>query len=162
MPDSAADGGDSEAVTPPRCLGIGPNDRCEAGGAGSTAGAVVNVLDEPLAPCSTDPMTGWFRDGYCRTDARDAGVHVVCSELTESFLAFTAARGNDLSTPRPQFGFLGLNPGDRWCLCAARWDEAARAGAAPPVVLEASHAKALGTVPLSRLRAHAAAATPAR
>jgi uncharacterized protein (DUF2237 family) len=127
----------------------------------NTTAAAVNVLGEPLAACGTDPMTGWFRDGYCRTDARDAGVHVVCAELTETFLAFTAARGNDLSTPRPQFGFPGLNPGDRWCLCAARWDEAARAGAAPPVVLEASHTKTLRIVELPRLRAGAVTSTSA-
>jgi uncharacterized protein (DUF2237 family) len=100
-------------------------------------------------------MTGFFRDGYCRSDVRDPGQHTVCAELTAEFLDYTRARGNDLSTPRPEFGFPGLTPGDRWCLCAARWAEAREAGVAPPVILEGCDAKALAIVPLEVLRAHA-------
>jgi len=110
-----------------------------------------NVLGTPLDACSVDPMTGWYRDGSCRTDEMDRGLHVVCAEVDERFLAFTRDRGNDLSTPRPESGFPGLKPGDRWCLCARRWLEAHEAGAAPPVVLEATHMKALTIVPLGVL-----------
>ena len=88
-------------------------------------------------------MTGWYRDGFCRTDENDRGSHTVCAELTTTFLEYTKSLGNDLSTPRPEFGFPGLNPGDRWCLCAGRWREAMRAGVAPAVVLEATHENAL-------------------
>jgi hypothetical protein len=102
-----------------------------------------NVLGSPLNPCSMNPMTGWYRDGYCRTDENDQGSHTVCSELTITFLEYTKSLGNDLSNPRPEFGFPGLRPGDRWCLCAGRWREAMRAGVAPPVVLEATHSNAL-------------------
>ena len=102
-----------------------------------------NVLGTPLIPCCLDPVTGWFRDGYCRTDQNDQGSHTVCSELTTTFLEYTKSLGNDLSTPRPQFGFPGLRPGDKWCLCAGRWREALRAGVAPAVVLEATHENAL-------------------
>jgi len=101
------------------------------------------VLGTPLISCSMNPMTGWYRDGYCRTDENDRGSHTVCSELTTTFLEYTKSLGNDLSTPRPEFGFPGLNPGDRWCLCAGRWREAMRAGVAPAVVLEATHENAL-------------------
>ena len=102
-----------------------------------------NVLGSELAVCSLSPMTGWFRDGYCRTDLQDQGSHTVCAELTETFLQYTKSLGNDLSTPRPQFGFPGLVAGDRWCLCAGRWREAMRSGVAPPVVMEATHQAAL-------------------
>ena len=102
-----------------------------------------NVVGTLLSPCSMAPVTGWYRDGYCRTDENDQGSHTVCSELTSTFLEYTKSLGNDLSTPRPQFGFPGLRPGDRWCLCAGRWREALRAGVAPVVVLEATHERAL-------------------
>ena len=108
-----------------------------------------NVLGSRLEVCSVDPMTGWFRDGYCRTNDRDHGIHVVCAKMTEEFLAFTKSRGNDLSTRRG--GFPGLRPGDGWCLCAARWREAMNAGAAPLVNLQATHVKALHTVTLEQL-----------
>ena len=114
-----------------------------------------NVLGGPLLPCSVAPLTGFFRDGCCNTGPQDRGLHVVCAEVTAEFLAFSKARGNDLSTPRPEFGFVGLNPGDRWCLCAARWEEARLAGLAPPVLLEATHEAALAVVELSHLKAHA-------
>ena len=102
-----------------------------------------NVYGSELSVCSQSPVTGWFRDGYCKTDARDQGSHTVCAELTETFLQYTKSLGNDLSTPRPQFGFPGLVAGDRWCLCAGRWREAMRAGVAPPVVMEATNQAAL-------------------
>ena len=114
-----------------------------------------SVLGGPLLPCSVAPLTGWFRDGCCNTDARDSGLHVVCCEMTEVFLAFSLRAGNDLSTPRPEYGFPGLKPGDRWCVCAARWEEARRAGVAPPVLLEATHAAALQVCRIEDLRAHA-------
>lgn len=114
-----------------------------------------NVLGETLQHCCSDPLTGFYRDGYCRTDQHDAGVHTVCAVMTEEFLDFTRSRGNDLSTPRPEFGFPGLEPGDRWCVCAARWAEAVAAGAAPPVVLAACHEKTLEVVSLETLAAHA-------
>jgi uncharacterized protein (DUF2237 family) len=115
----------------------------------------VNVLGEPLAACSRDPVTGFYRDGCCNTGASDAGSHTVCAVMTEAFLEFSAGRGNDLSTPRPEFGFPGLKAGDQWCLCAARWREAFQAGCAPRVVLEATHEEALAYVSLDQLRAHA-------
>jgi uncharacterized protein len=115
----------------------------------------LNVLGTPLASCSTDPLTGFYRDGCCATGADDAGVHVVCARVTAEFLAFSRDAGNDLSTPRPEFGFAGLTPGDQWCLCASRWAEAHAAGMAPPVVLEATHAAALEWCTLDDLRAHA-------
>jgi uncharacterized protein (DUF2237 family) len=115
----------------------------------------LNVLDEPLRPCSFDPMTGFFRDGCCNTGPADRGRHTVCVRMTAEFLAFSRARGNDLSTPRPEFGFSGLRPGDRWCLCADRWKEAWLAGAAPRVVLASTHRSALDHVPLDALKAHA-------
>ncbi len=118
-------------------------------------GRARNVLDGYLADCSHDPLTGWFRDGCCRTDARDFGAHTVCGVVTAGFLAFSKRQGNDLSTPRPEYEFPGLKPGDRWCLCAARWYEAYRAGEACPVVLAATHARALDVVPLEALLAHA-------
>ncbi|PDV96714.1 DUF2237 family protein [Candidatus Chloroploca asiatica] len=105
-----------------------------------------NVLGGPLATCSTMPLTGFFRTGCCETGPDDVGMHVVCAQVTDEFLAFSRAEGNDLSTPRPEFGFPGLQPGDRWCLCAARWQEALDAGKAPPVVLAATHEAALAIV----------------
>jgi uncharacterized protein len=113
-----------------------------------------NVLGTALVPCSYDPLTGYFRDGCCNTDESDLGSHLVCVRVTREFLAFSAARGNDLSTPRPQYRFAGLQPGDRWCLCANRWREALEAGAAPPVVLESTHIKALEFVTEAQLEKH--------
>ena len=115
----------------------------------------LNVLGEPLSPCGTRPMTGFFRDGSCRTCAQDSGVHTVCAEVTAEFLAFSRSRGNDLTTPRPEFGFPGLQPGDRWCLCAARWQEALDAGCAPRVALTATHGRTLEHVALADLKRHA-------
>jgi uncharacterized protein (DUF2237 family) len=114
-----------------------------------------NVLGGVLQPCSTNPVTGFFRDGCCRTGRGDVGVHVVCAMVTEDFLAFSKSRGNDLSSPRPEFDFPGLKPGDRWCLCATRWKDALVAGMAPPVILEATHESALEFLDLVDLRAHA-------
>jgi len=111
----------------------------------------INVLGGPLRTCSTAPLTGFFRDGCCRTDDSDVGVHSVCVEATAEFLEFSRRVGNDLSTPRPEYGFAGLKPGDQWCLCASRWVEAYRAGVAPRVVLEATHAKTLEFVELETL-----------
>ena len=119
-----------------------------------------NVLGGELETCSTEPLTGFFRDGCCNTGPEDRGVHTVCVRVTEEFLAFTRSRGNDLSTPVPAARFPGLTPGDRWCLCAARWKEAADAGMAPPVVLEATHEATLRIVPLELLREHAIPLTP--
>lgn len=110
-----------------------------------------NVLGGPLAACSTDPLTGFHRDGTCRTGPEDPGCHAVCARMTAEFLDFSRRRGNDLVTPRPEFHFPGLKPGDRWCLCAARWKEAHEAGVAPPVVLEATHEAALRIVSRSVL-----------
>ncbi len=114
-----------------------------------------NVLGGKLLPCCLDPMTGFYRDGYCRTGPGDHGLHTVCVEVTGDFLAFSRARGNDLSTPRPEYGFPGLQPGDRWCLCVTRWQEALEAGAAPAVDLSGTHLSALEFVSLEDLRAHA-------
>ncbi len=114
-----------------------------------------NVLGTDLETCSTAPLTGFYRNGCCDTGAEDMGVHVVCAQVTAEFLEFSKEAGNDLSTPRPEFGFEGLNPGDRWCLCADRWREAHEAGAAPPVVLEATHARALEWSDLADLQAAA-------
>jgi uncharacterized protein (DUF2237 family) len=114
-----------------------------------------NVLGGALLPCSVAPVTGFFRDGCCNTGPEDIGLHVVCAEVSAGFLAFSKAAGNDLSTPRPEYGFAGLSPGDRWCLCAARWEEARRAGCAPPVLLEATHEAALQICALDDLMAHA-------
>lgn len=114
-----------------------------------------NVLGGVLLPCSVAPLTGFFRDGCCNTGPEDAGLHTVCVEVTAGFLAFSQAAGNDLSTPRPDYGFPGLRPGDRWCLCAARWEEARRAGFAPPVLPEATHEAALQVCRREDLLAHA-------
>ena len=112
----------------------------------------LNVLGNDLLPCSYDPVTGWFRDGCCHTDAMDAGSHVICARMTMEFLNFQFERGNDLITPRPEMRFRGLKPGDRWCVCALRWREAYLAGCAPAVVLECTHARAVDFVPLDWLR----------
>ncbi len=114
-----------------------------------------NVLGGTLETCSISPMTGFFRDGCCSTGAEDVGSHTVCVVMTASFLTFSKAHGNDLSTPMPAYGFAGLKPGDRWCLCAPRWQEAFEAGHAPKVVLGASHLGALAYCRLQDLRAHA-------
>ncbi len=111
-----------------------------------------NVLGEPLTDCSRRPMTGFFRTGCCETSPQDFGAHVVCIVATAEFLAFSKARGNDLSTPMPEFHFPGLQPGDRWCLCAIRWQEALEADAAPRVVLSATHERALEYVSLADLK----------
>ena len=114
----------------------------------------LNVLGEPLQACSFAPLTGFFRDGCCNTDSQDRGTHVVCAYMTEAFLRFSADRGNDLITPRPEWRFPGLKAGDRWCLCATRWREALQAGVAPPVILQATHAKVLDYVTYEDLQAH--------
>lgn len=114
-----------------------------------------NVLGTELKTCSKQPLTGFFRDGCCNTANEDLGAHTVCAEVTEDFLEFSKLQGNDLSTPRPEFGFVGLSPGDRWCLCAARWAEAHEAGMAPRVVLESTHERTLEFVSLAVLQQHA-------
>jgi len=114
-----------------------------------------NVLGTDLQPCSLDPLTGFYRDGCCNTGGDDAGVHTVCAVVTDEFLEFSKAAGNDLSTPMPQYGFPGLRDGDRWCLCAPRWQEAFEAGKAPRVVLEATHVQTLEWCRLDDLKAHA-------
>jgi uncharacterized protein len=114
-----------------------------------------NVLGGPLASCSVRPVTGFFRNGCCDTAPQDLGSHTVCAVMTAEFLAFSRARGNDLSTPRPEFGFPGLKPGDRWCLCAPRWQEAFQAGHAPRVVLQATEQGALDYCELEVLKRHA-------
>jgi uncharacterized protein (DUF2237 family) len=116
----------------------------------------INVLGTPLEPCSTAPVTGFFRDGHCNTCAEDQGSHTVCAVMTAEFLALSKYLGNDLSTPRPEFRFPGLKPGDRWCLCAARFLQAHDEGCAPQVRLESTHARAVEIVPLPLLRQHAA------
>jgi uncharacterized protein (DUF2237 family) len=121
----------------------------------SNVTAARNVLGGALQDCSHDPLTGFFRDGCCHTGPQDVGRHLVCARVTEEFLAFSLARGNDLVTPRPEFGFPGLKPGDQWCLCALRWKEAYEAGCAPPVRLDATHENALQFLELAALTAHA-------
>ena len=113
-----------------------------------------NVLGGTLLTCCTSPMTGFFRNGRCDTNDQDSGLHVVCAILTEEFLEFSKANGNDLSTPRPEWGFPGLKAGDKWCVCAARWKDALDAGVAPKVLLEATHQNALQVVPLEELKRH--------
>ena len=120
----------------------------------------LNVLGTTLVPCSYDPLTGWYRDGCCHTDAQDAGSHVICARLSVEFLNFQMERGNDLITPRPENRFRGLKPGDRWCVCALRWREAYENGFAPPVVLECTHQRALEYVLMDWLRQHATAPAP--
>ena len=119
----------------------------------------LNVLGTPLLACSFDPLTGYYRDGCCNTDHNDHGSHVVCAKVTQAFLDFSVSQGNDLVTPRPEFRFAGLKAGDRWCLCARRWLEAFQAGVAPPVVLEATHRKALEIVTIEQLQACALVAS---
>lgn len=114
-----------------------------------------NVLGGPLEICGTTPLTGFLRTGSCQTSAQDAGNHTVCARVSAEFLAFTRAKGNDLSTPLPALGFPGLKPGDHWCLCAARWKEAMIAGVAPPVRLNATHERALEVIALEELVRHA-------
>ncbi|MCC5811812.1 MAG: DUF2237 domain-containing protein [Ectothiorhodospiraceae bacterium] len=114
-----------------------------------------NVLGEPLQPCCMDPVTGFYRDGHCNTGHEDVGIHTVCAEMTSEFLLFSRQAGNDLSQPVPAAGFPGLRPGDRWCLCAGRWIEAHRAGAAPRVFLRATHEETLAMVALATLKAYA-------
>lgn len=118
-------------------------------------GGAKNVLGGPLEPCSFKPMTGFFRDGCCNTDENDFGSHTVCAVLTDEFLTFSRSRGNDLSTPRPEFEFPGLRAGDRWCLCAARWREAYEAGQAPKVILVSTHEAALRYASIEAFQKHA-------
>jgi uncharacterized protein (DUF2237 family) len=120
-----------------------------------------NVLGGVLKSCSTDPMTGWFRDGCCETQANDRGRHLVCAVMTDDFLAFSKAQGNDLSTPRPEYSFEGLKAGDQWCLCLERWKDAHAAGCAPQVILEATHQIALERVPLATFQTFAVDANTA-
>lgn len=115
----------------------------------------VNVFGEQLESCNENPMTGFFRDGCCNTSDQDTGSHTVCVEASQDFLEFSRLRGNDLSTPRPEFGFSGLRPGDRWCLCAARWLEAHQQGMAPRIYLTRTHQRALEIVPMELLREYA-------
>ena len=114
-----------------------------------------NVLGTELEICCVDPLTGWHRDGWCRTEGGDLGLHVVCAQVTDEFLDFTASRGNDLRTPHPEMRFPGLADGDRWCVGVMRWKEALEAGAAPPLVLESTHIQALEWVDLGDLESHA-------
>ena len=115
-----------------------------------------NVLGGELQTCCGDPMTGFYRNGCCETGPEDTGLHTVCAVMTADFLAFSKAQGNDLSTPQPAYGFPGLKPGDRWCLCAPRWKEALDVGMAPQLVLEATHEETLAIVPLGVLKDYAA------
>ena len=110
-----------------------------------------NIFGEPLVTCSEDPMTGFYRDGCCETGPQDIGVHTVCAIMTDDFLKFSRAQGNDLITPRPEYNFPGLKSGDRWCLCASRWVEAFEAGCPPQIIPEATHEKTLNLVPLKTL-----------
>ena len=112
----------------------------------------LNVLGTPLVPCSYDPLTGYYRDGCCASGPEDSGSHVVCARMTDEFLQFTRAHGNDLMTPRPEHRFAGLRAGDRWCLCALRWKQAFDAGVPPPVILASTHQRALAFVTLAQLR----------
>ena len=116
----------------------------------------LNVLGGELLACSYDPLTGYLRDGCCHTREDDVGTHVICARMTAEFLAFSKATGNDLGTPRPEQRFRGLRPGDRWCLCVLRWQQALEAGVAPPVVLHSTHARALDFLTIESLHAHAA------
>ncbi len=114
-----------------------------------------NVLGTDLEICCGSPITGWYRNGKCETEPNDRGAHVICAEMTEEFLEFSKSRGNDLITPAPRFGFPGLKPGDRWCLCASRWKEALDAGVAPPIILQATEESALQYVSLNQLKEQA-------
>ena len=113
-----------------------------------------NILGEPLQSCCLDPVTGFYRDGFCNTDEHDRGLHVVCAIMTEEFLTFSKLRGNDLTTPRPKYGFTGLKPGDGWCLCANRWKEAFQEHVAPPIKAAATHENALEVISLNDLLSH--------
>lgn len=115
-----------------------------------------NVFGQPLLPCCFNPLTGFYRDGYCRTGTDDTGTHTVCAIMTAEFLQFSSSVGNDLTTPRPEYGFPGLKPGDKWCLCLTRWLQAYHADVAPSVILEATHEKTLDLIPLDELIAFAA------
>jgi len=126
-----------------------------AADASSAPRPTLNVLGTPLACCCLSPLTGFYRDGDCRTGPQDVGRHLVCAQVTAEFLAFSVSVGNDLSTPRPEYQFPGLKPGDKWCLCVLRWKQALDAGLAPPIVLAATHQKALEYVDLAVLSAHA-------
>ena len=117
--------------------------------------SALNILGHPLIPCSTHPMTGFFRDGCCKTGPEDLGTHTVCAVMTQEFLEYTKSKGNNLSTPIPAYQFPGLKPGDRWCLCAMRWHEAYLAGNAPRVILESTHEKTLRYVSLEVLKSYA-------
>ena len=115
----------------------------------------LNVLGEPLELCSNDPLTGWFRDGCCNTDERDRGLHTVCAQVTQPFLEYLKSKGNDLITPHPEYGFVGLKEGDQWCVCAASWYDAFQMGVACPIKLESTHIQTLELMPLEALLAHA-------
>jgi uncharacterized protein (DUF2237 family) len=140
-----------------RQLGVSPRKYVETHPSSAAASGEPgrSVFGRPLEPCSERPKTGFFRDGCCNTGPEDRGAHVVCAQMTAEFLAFSRARGNDLSTPAPQAGFPGLQPGDRWCLCAERWKEALEAGCAPPVFLASTHERVLEHVTFEQLRAWA-------
>ena len=125
----------------------------------TTSAQAKNVLGDPLECCCQSPITGFYRDGFCHTGPQDRGVHVVCAEMTDAFLTYTKAQGNDLSTPRPEFNFPGLKPGDRWCLCAARWKEAYDDGVAPRVILSGTHESALQYVSMEILKSYSATAS---
>jgi uncharacterized protein (DUF2237 family) len=129
--------------------------RREGGGGSGRLPVQKNVFGEPVTVCSENPLTGFFRDGCCNTSDADRGSHTVCAVMTTEFLAFSKAAGNDLSTPMPQYNFPGLKDGDRWCLCAARWQQAFEAGKAPKVVLRATNVRALDIVDLADLKPHA-------
>ena len=145
------------APTGTGCLGLSDEPLCESSVAASLDGdepGPLNVDGTTLRSCGHSPMTGFHRDGLCRTSTRDGGVHVVCAEMTREFLDFTRAAGNDLETPAPRFDFPGLVPGDNWCLCASRWEQARKAGVAPPVVHSATEASALRFTTREHLDAH--------
>ena len=116
----------------------------------------LNIFGDPIIPCCTDPMTGYFRDGFCRTISEDTGTHTVCAVVTKAFLVYSASRGNDLMTPIPHWNFPGLQPGDKWCLCVSRWLEAEKAGKAPSIILEATHQKSLQYASLELLQQYGA------
>lgn len=120
----------------------------------------LNVLGTPLEVCCRSPLTGFYRTGYCETGPDDRGMHTVCAQVTQAFLEFTRKQGNDLVTPNPLYNFPGLKPGDRWCLCASRWEEARRAGVAPPVILTATHQKTLEIIPLAILQEYSLSSPP--
>ena len=115
----------------------------------------LNVFGEPLKECSCDPMTGYFRDGSCSTENNDIGLHIICAQMNQEFLDFSVSQGNDLVTPQPQYGFPGLEEGDRWCVCADRWKQALAVGVAPKIILESTHQAVLEIIPLDDLKKHA-------